>query len=195
MRKKYKHKSKKETRCNLISQAEYSRQKNVTRAAINYHVKNGAITLINGLIDPGLADKELMENSDPAREGLRKIPGPKATGAIKGDGDNGLTYKQAKIMLINYQAKLAELTYKEKIREIVKAKDVETAAFNTARNVRDQLLNIPDRIAAIVAAESDKRKVHKILQNEFEKALEGCFEKKTNVNKRHKTLCEHKRSL
>jgi hypothetical protein len=50
---------------------------------------------------------------------------------------------------------------------------VQAAAFNTYRQFRDQLLNIPDRVAAIIAAETglDTKKVHEILTAEVRHAL------------------------
>ncbi len=52
----------------LITQADYARQKGVSRAAISKHVRNSTITLVGKLIDPVLADKQLRSNLDPARK-------------------------------------------------------------------------------------------------------------------------------
>ena len=46
------------------------------------------------------------------------------------------------------------------------------AAFTKGRTARDNLLNIPDRLAATLAAESDADKVHQILTGEIRKALD-----------------------
>jgi hypothetical protein len=46
------------------------------------------------------------------------------------------------------------------------------AAFTKARTVRDNLLNIPDRLAATLAAEADVDKVHQMLTGEIRKALD-----------------------
>ena len=54
----------------------------------------------------------------------------------------------------------------------VDADEVKVAAFNKARIVRDGLLNIPDRLAALLAAESDEHKVHKLLASEIRAVLE-----------------------
>jgi hypothetical protein len=49
---------------------------------------------------------------------------------------------------------------------------VQVAAFTKGRTARDNLLNIPDRLAAQLAAESDADKVHQILTGEIRKALD-----------------------
>lgn len=49
--------------------------------------------------------------------------------------------------------------------------DVETAAFERARAVRDAMLSIPDRISPLLAAESDEHAVNELLRAEIEAAL------------------------
>ncbi len=55
--------------------------------------------------------------------------------------------------------------------KFVDADEIEAVAFR-ARVVRDSLLDIPDRLAAVLAAESDSRKVHALLSAEIRQALE-----------------------
>lgn len=45
------------------------------------------------------------------------------------------------------------------------------AAFNKARTVRDNLLNIPGRLAPLVAAESDERRCFALIDQEIRQAL------------------------
>jgi hypothetical protein len=45
------------------------------------------------------------------------------------------------------------------------------AAFNRYRTFRDGMLNIPDRLAAVLAAETDARRTHELLSAEIRKAL------------------------
>ncbi len=49
---------------------------------------------------------------------------------------------------------------------------MQVAAFTRGRTVRDNLLNIPDRLAATLAAETDVDRVHHLLSVEIRKALE-----------------------
>ena len=46
------------------------------------------------------------------------------------------------------------------------------AAFRRARIVRDGMLNLPDRVAAVLAAETDVAKVHEVLSKEIRLILE-----------------------
>ena len=52
---------------------------------------------------------------------------------------------------------------------------MEKEAFARARQVRDGLLNIPDRIAGILAAEPDQARIHAMLTKELQQCLEGLM--------------------
>ena len=69
------------------------------------------------------------------------------------------------------QARLRELTIQVREGKLVDREATERQAFDTARIVRDGLLSIPDRVAALVAAETDTSKVHSVLTAEIRKAL------------------------
>lgn len=72
-----------------------------------------------------------------------------------------------------FRAKLVELEYEERVQTLVRKDEVEEQAFHAGRLVRDTLLNIPSRLAGILAAEGDQRKVHDLLEQEIRQALES----------------------
>ena len=81
------------------------------------------------------------------------------------------------------QKRLNELKIKREQRrndieekKYLSAHDVRSAAYAKARQTRDAILNIPDRIGAIVAAESDSTKVIDIMKQELTNALEELSE-------------------
>jgi hypothetical protein len=57
--------------------------------------------------------------------------------------------------------------------ELLESAVVHRKAFECARQIRDQLFNIPDRVAAELAAETNAVKVHARLSAEIRDALEG----------------------
>ena len=118
-------------------------------------------------INPECADKALDEN-------LSQINRKKSKQAkvIKIAGFEKLTFSQARARKERYLSALRKLEFEEKTGQLISKAEVEQAAFNTARTVRDALLNIPDRISAILAAEADEFKVSEILTDEIRQALE-----------------------
>lgn len=73
----------------------------------------------------------------------------------------------------HFKAELARLEFEERIGKLVSVEKVEAEAFRTGRQVRDAMLNIPDRVAGILAAETDQRNIHVILTKEIRQTLEA----------------------
>jgi phage terminase Nu1 subunit (DNA packaging protein) len=68
--------------------------------------------------------------------------------------------------------RLAELELEQREGKLVEADVVQREAFKAARQVRDALLNLPDRVAGVLAAETNQFKVHQMLTKEIRRALE-----------------------
>ena len=85
-----------------------------------------------------------------------------------------------KLDLIDEQARLAA-SRREKIDleigvrkgELIEKVLVEKSAFSTGRIIRDGIMNIPDRVSGVLAAETSQEKVHQILTKENREALEA----------------------
>lgn len=149
-----------------LSQRAYAKRRGVSHTAVQKAIADGRIKVLpDGSIDPKKADKEWEANTDETkplnsvsgnpkhrRNGGAPVPGANAVGA-KGDDEDpekivGTTYQRARAARETYQAKLARLEYEHKMGKLVDAAEVRVAAFNAARNARDTLRNLPDRIAA-----------------------------------------------
>lgn len=167
--------SKKEAKKKLVSRAEFAKLIGASLGAIHKHIKRGNMTLVDGKIDPVLAKKQLLKNVDFTHGKTKLKIEPDAAGGQTENRLDGNAFNKAKAYKEGYRAKLAELEYKEKIKEYVKAVDVEAAAFSIARKVRDQMLNIPDRVQAEFAALTGikSEEVRAILLREIKTAIEG----------------------
>jgi len=84
----------------------------------------------------------------------------------------GLDYSRARTVTETYRAKLCKIEFEERSGKLISRDEVQVAAFNRFRMFRDRMLNIPDRVAAVLAAESDTASVHETLSSEIRKALE-----------------------
>ena len=178
----------------LISQSEYARARGVSRQYVSRLVKQGVITLENGKIDPARADAALEARRDPGRaprrkavktgaERVQKTPAQDASVSVpvstetvmlpgSGNGDLPKMLLKTRIKSELEKGKLLEIKARVEAGKYVDADEVKVAAFNRARIVRDGLLNIPDRMASLLAAESDGAKIHTILNAEIRSVLE-----------------------
>ena len=72
-----------------------------------------------------------------------------------------------------YQARLAKLEYEERKGMLLRKDEVEMDTFTMCRVFRDRMLNIPDRISAMLAAETNAARCYEILDAETREALTG----------------------
>lgn len=77
------------------------------------------------------------------------------------------------LRLVKARARKAELEVLELTKILIPSKDVKEAAFEKARMVRDQFMNIPSRLSPILAAEKEAKKVNEVLDKEIRQILEA----------------------
>ena len=144
-----------------ITRAEYARRKGWSKPYVSKLVQTGKITLDDkNLLDPDVADNELIANSGPSADDVEQ-------------NKKGVTFNTARTMREVYAARLARLEYELKSGQVVPLEEVTRREFNAARVARDVLLNIPDRIAPVIAGETNVDKIHKQITAEIYTALEA----------------------
>ena len=148
---------------------EYAKHLGVNKQRISKLEKDGVIVRHNGKFDPVLNDTRLAQTLDPAYDQKRKI---RLSEKAK-QSSRSLTFGEAKTLRETYMAALAKLEYRERLGKLVSREQVHKEAFETGRLVRDQFLNLPDRIAGLLAAETNQERVYQILTEEIQQALEA----------------------
>lgn len=166
----------------LLSKRAYARHRaerglvGQTHTAVNDAARAGRITLIDGKVDPEVADIQWAEKTDAvqqargARGGHAPRPAPEPPRQVPVAGDRE-SYFATKERRERAEAELAELELRERRGELVKKADVERELFAVQRALRDRITGIPDRIAPIVAAETDVGRCHEIMAAEIRAAL------------------------
>ena len=157
-----------------ITQTEWAKELGVSKQYVCYLVKRGIVELKDGLIDPEQANEAVKAVRDPSQPLRRK------------GGDGSSTSDLATMLLKTRikkemeQVKLLEAKAKAEVGELIPVEEVKTEAFNVARVVRNNLLNIPDRVSALLASTNDTEKLHETLTEEIRTALEeltqGAFQ-------------------
>jgi hypothetical protein len=158
----------------VLSLRTYAKHRGVAMSAVQKAIKSGRITTNQaGKIDSDIADAEWKANTRPGQRQAKQAPvvvrePERAEAPIGG----GLDYFRARAVREGYLARLAKIEFEEKTAKLISRDEVQVAAFTNGRMARDNLLNIPDRLAATLAAETDADKVHLILTGEIRKALD-----------------------
>jgi hypothetical protein len=153
----------------VMSQRAYSRQRGVSASTVQKAIASGRIhTLPNGQIDSEIADAEWARNTQTQAPPVdRRGQQPEDDAEVFGASQ----YTKARAVREHYQARLAKIDYEERIAKLVSGEEVQVAAFNKFRQFRDAMINLPDRLAAMLAAETVETTVHTLLTNEIRKAL------------------------
>lgn len=127
-------------------------------------MQSGVIQLVDGLVDVEQADSAIAALRDPSQPQRRKN-----TSDVT---ELSTLLLKTRIKNEMERGKLLEARAKAEIGELVSVEDVKVAAFNKARIVRDSLMNIPDRLASLLASIDDAHKIHEVLLQEIRTALE-----------------------
>ena len=171
-----------------ISQAEYARQKGISRQYVNKLVQQGKIPVdADKNINPDIADQVLNATADPARQ----LNDPEAYDQAGGDHeyeseslvseDEEVTntvaatahtpFAKFRSVREAYQAKLAQLDYEERAGQLLKKAEVERETFDVARQVRDRFLSLPQELAGTLVSMEDEREIKKFLRAKIRDTL------------------------
>jgi hypothetical protein len=160
-----------------MTQAQYARHRGCSKVAVGKAVKAQRISLVNGLIDPAVADIQWKANSrarataTPAAEQPSLLQALAQTSASEAPASDGYTVSRNRREAAD--AEMAELKLAEQQGLLIRVDAVKAALAAAFTSTRDNLLQIPSRLSAIMAAETDAAKVHELLQAELYRALEG----------------------
>lgn len=162
----------------IVSAAQYAKIRNISKQSVSQAIAEGKLPTAakkkgqGYAIDVDIADREWKENTNPAM-GAPTHAKPKGINLPDENAPTGTeTLAASKAKRESFMAELARLEYELKAGQLVPIEDVKKEAFRTARIVRDTILNIPDRLAAELAAEPNQFNVHKRLSEELRRALE-----------------------
>ncbi len=171
-----------------VTQAEFARRVGCSKQNISKLVRAGKISRNkNGKLNFLQALAEYDANTDDSHhEKLKRTGKSPAVGSTDPDqAGNGSApppdapvsdYKLHRAKREAANAQLQQLKADELAGKLIAADQVERDAYNLARGLRDAILSVPDRVAAILAAEQDARRVSEILHEEIEKALNGLID-------------------
>lgn len=180
-----------------ISLRAYAAHRGVTLKAVQKARDSRRIPVLpNGRVDPAVADAAWDANTDgiqqqrglsgggepkaPTQSALELPAAPtsssSASEAAAPPAPGSLAAVQAK--RYEYQALEAKLDYEERVGQLVRADEIQKAAHDAGRVTREAVHNVIDRNAAIVAAETDPVKVHKILTDEIDAVFRDLAERR-----------------
>jgi hypothetical protein len=174
---------------------EYARHRGCALQAVQYAIKAGRIQRAqDGKIDSDQADADWERNTmhsnaryGPKTQQKQGGPSPSHSAKVKAaeaaadlsSGErmaSGPDYSKARAAKEIYEARLKKLDFEERLGNLVSRSEVELEAFNRFRVLRDACLNIPNRVSAQIAAETEPAIVFQILEDEVRRVFENFSE-------------------
>jgi phage terminase Nu1 subunit (DNA packaging protein) len=171
-----------------VSVSEYARLRQVSHTAVQLAIKHGrlknAVTKDEKgkvFIDPLIANNEWKRNTDPTKVLNKKGKNNESNNddydrlenqTLEMRRNNAPSIAESRAIKEAYLARLSKLEYEEKVKKLVNAEDVKNEAFKLARSIRDNLIGIPDRIAAELVGVKTAEEVHSKISNEIRKVLD-----------------------
>ena len=139
----------------LVTPAEYARRRGVTRAAVSKAILRCRIPLINGLLDPLVAETLWKARTDPDQQ-RRALGQQKPTEAVpaKLDGLNTNWREQRD----KAEAEIAQIELAKLKGSLVPSAENAKSASSLASAILQQMMSIPDRISAEFGVDDDHRR-------------------------------------
>lgn len=171
---------------NLISQAEYAKHRGCSEAAVSKAISANRISLIDGKIDPAVADVQWAKNtrvragsgrppageSTPPSEQLGLMPeGTPDKPAGDASAPGGDDYWKSRSRREAAEAELAEMDLATKRGELIQVKAVELVWSSALASCREHLLQVRARLAPMLAVETETFRIEQLLDLEHNRAL------------------------
>jgi hypothetical protein len=128
----------------------------------------------DGLVDVDMAKLAIANRVRPSGKTSATIQPPATTTPILAtappaatDDGNATSYHVAKTLREVAEARLAQLRLGEMRGDLVRVDEVRASLARRASAFREGLLQIPARLSAVLAAETDQARVHALLDGEL----------------------------
>ncbi len=163
-----------------VSLSEFAKSAGISPPMVTKLIRQG---VLNDAIVKQKGKKRIKLNLERARELYRKGVDPafkKGAPSIKNEdvseairGKSGdQSFIEARTWAERYKAAERKLNFEIKQNKWMLKSEARDEAFNAARVARDTLLNMPARVAAIVAADTDESSVYQILYKELREVID-----------------------
>lgn len=166
-----------------LSPKAYAARRSVTRQAVMRAIVAGrireSVTKTDAghwRIEPEAADREWTAWTDPAKVPAEKAGGrpPQTPSLFDADQrQDSISHARASAARIRVDTELRQLELDARRGNLIDRAAVTRAAFQMARDLRERLGAIPDRIAAELHAAKTIHDVHRLLAAEIAHALEA----------------------
>ena len=157
----------------LIRPSEYARRRGCSKQAVSQKIKSGGITLIDGKIDPIIADQQWLASTKQLR------PDPYAATAYQAvveSAAESFNYNTARAKRETHDASMSELKLRQRAGELVELSDANYAMTDFGASIRSLIEQWPARLSPVLAAEINADLIRKMLTTECNNLIDEMRE-------------------
>lgn len=163
----------------LLNQSQYARHRGVSPEAVRKAIASGRISLIDGKIDPEVADIQWRKNTNQSKAAaansgrMQNLAVGQELAANLPTSPAVEDYMHWKTRRERAEAIRSEQDQEREAGNLVYRDRVERGAKTVARLLRDQLLSVPSRLAAELAAITETAVIEQKIRDEIRGVLSG----------------------
>ena len=166
----------------FLTKAEYARYRGIEASGVTRYIASGVIIPTRtGKINRVKADESIDHTKRAGAAKVVRIAPPESK------ADSGplpkLTLMEARTLNEICKAEKSKAELMKLKGQLVDKNEVIEASYNLGRMVKEVFLQIPDRLSAILANESEKKEIHEILKKEILGVLERLSDSNKFVSK------------
>jgi hypothetical protein len=158
------------------NRVEYAAHINASPAYDTKLGKQGRLVLVEQdgrqMVDFDATDAKVRSTTNLGRAANGVNGGGAGAASGAGSTEVGDLFRKAQTQERAFSARLLELKFRRESGALVPIDDVRAAYARRIAGMREALLQIPARLAPVLAAEGDESKVHDLLQDELYLVLE-----------------------
>jgi hypothetical protein len=160
-----------------VNQSEFAKILGYSRAAVTQFKKAGRLVMTeDGLVDVEASKLRIEETADPNRDDVVRRHAENRKSEIKVEGTE-TSFQASRALREHYLALQEKAAYEKNIGQLVERSEVDHNWAEVATILRTQFEKIPDVLSAELAVETDPNRIHAMLVENIEHALEQASEK------------------
>ena len=160
---------------NLVTKSQYATLRKCAPSAVTRAIKEGRITtiMVDGreMIDVEVADIQWQRNTRARADSSASSAPAAASVIVANEVGASVGYDEARRRRELAEASIAEMKQAEMEGLLIRADAVRSAWAAKITGARDALLQIPARLAPVLAAELDLVRVTALIEDELRQAL------------------------
>jgi len=169
----------------LVSRRAYAKMRGVDDKTVRKAIASGRIRLVDGMIDPVLADADWSRNRDSGQEsklaaaasGISAAPSPALRASAKSEPAESkpefelAPLTTARIANVETATAIKEITLRKLEGGLLEAEEVERTWGELLQMVKDRLRMMPDNLGPALAACSEEAECRSLVMREVMEAL------------------------